>query len=108
MLRSGLVYGLAAVAEIGGCFAVWSVLRGGAGWAWLLAGGVALAAFAWLLAQSEAAFAGRAFAAYGGVYVAASLAWLWAVEDVMPTRADLIGGVLVLVGAWVIVMGART
>lgn len=99
MLRTGLLYAAAALAEIGGCFAVWAVLRRGAAWGWLLAAAALLGGFAWLLARSDQQFAGRAYAAYGGVYVAASLLWLWLVEGDTPTRLDLLGAALVLAGA---------
>jgi small multidrug resistance family-3 protein len=61
-----------------------------------------LALFGWLLAQVETAAAGRAFAAYGGVYIAASLAWMWLVEGERPDRWDLVGAAICLVGATVI------
>lgn len=73
-----------------------------------LAPGLAsLIAFAWLLTFVDAQAAGRAFAAYGGVYVAASLAWLWAVEGFRPDRWDMLGGTICLVGAAVVVFGPR-
>ncbi|MBY0338861.1 MAG: YnfA family protein [Acetobacteraceae bacterium] len=97
----------AALAEIAGCFAVWAVMRLGApGW-WIIPGATCLALFAWLLTLVEQPAAGRVFAAYGGVYVAASLVWLAVVEGVRPTVTDLIGVALVLAGAWVILWGAR-
>lgn len=107
MTRTGLIYALAALAEIGGCFAVWSVLRRGAHPARLVAAAACLAAFAWLLSCSAGAFAGRAFAAYGGVYVAGCLAWMVAVEGEAPNRTDLLGGAIVLCGAAIIVWGGR-
>jgi small multidrug resistance family-3 protein len=67
----------------------------------------ALALFAWLLSRVDAAFAGRAYAAYGGVYIAASLAWLWIVERTPPDRWDLVGAALCLAGAAVILFGPR-
>ncbi len=107
MYSNAAIYLLAATAEIGGCFAVWSVLRRGVS-PWLLLGAAAcLAAFAWLLARSDAAFAGRAYAAYGGVYIAVSLLWLWLVEGQMPTRLDLLGGAASLIGATIILAQAR-
>lgn len=75
-----LIYGAAAIAEIGGCFAFWAWLREGRSPFWLIPGVAALLAFAWLLTLVPTSAAGRAYAAYGGVYIAASLAWLWAVE----------------------------
>ena len=97
-----LAYPAAALAEIGGCFAIWSVLRLGASSWWLAVGMGSLALFAWLLTLVEAEAVGRAFAAYGGVYIAASLGWMWAVEGVAPDGRDLIGALLCLVGAGVI------
>jgi small multidrug resistance family-3 protein len=101
-------YLLAAFAEIAGCFAFWAVLRLGRSAWWLVPGVLSLVLFAWLLTRVDAAFAGRAFAAYGGVYIAASLAWMWAVEGARPDRFDLIGAALCLGGAAVILFGPRT
>ena len=66
-----------------------------------------LALFAWLLTLADSPAAGRAYAAYGGVYIAASLAWLWAVERVQPDRFDLIGAAICLCGAAVILFAPR-
>jgi len=97
----------AAFAEIAGCFAFWAWLRLGKSPLWLLPGVLSLALFAFLLTRVDAAFAGRAFAAYGGVYIAASLAWLWAVEGTRPDRWDAAGAVLCLAGAALILLGPR-
>jgi small multidrug resistance family-3 protein len=67
----------------------------------------ALAVFAFVLTRVDSAFAGRAFAAYGGVYIAASLVWLWLAEGQRPDGWDLIGGAISLVGAGVILMAPR-
>lgn len=74
---------------------------------WLVPGMLSLALFAYLLTRVDAAFAGRAFAAYGGVYIAASLCWLWAVEGARPDRWDVIGGAVCLTGAALILWGPR-
>lgn len=95
------LYALAALAEIAGCFAVWSWWRG-ASVLWLIPGAAALAAFAFLLALTPPSHAGRSFAAYGGVYIAASLLWMWAVEGAPPSPRDLIGAGLALAGVWII------
>ena len=98
---------LAALLEIGGCFAFWSVLRLGRP-PWLLVPGVlALMLFAAALTRVEAAFAGRAYAAYGGIYVASSLLWLLLVERTVPDRWDLAGGILCAAGALLILFGPR-
>jgi small multidrug resistance family-3 protein len=98
---------LAALAEIAGCFAFWAVLRLDRSLWWLLPGLVALVVFAVALTRVEAAFAGRAFAAYGGVYIAASLIWMWLVEGTRPDRWDLAGGAICLAGTAVILWGPR-
>ena len=66
-----------------------------------------LLAFAGLLTLVDSQAAGRAFAAYGGVYIAASLVWLWAVEGLRPDRWDMLGAALCLAGAAVIILGPR-
>ena len=66
-------------------------------------GVASLVAFALALTRVDSAFAGRAYAAYGGIYIVASLVWLWAVEGQLPTRADLLGAALAIVGALVII-----
>lgn len=101
------VYVAAAVAEIAGCFAFWAWLRLGRSALWLVPGMVSLALFAFLLTRIDAAFAGRAYAAYGGVYIAASLMWLWMVEGMRPDRWDLAGAGVCLLGAAVILFGPR-
>lgn len=101
------VYLAAALAEIGGCFLVWLWWREGRGVAALIAAVPVLLLFAFLLARSPALFAGRAYAAYGGVYIAASLLWLWAVEGMRPDRFDLLGAALALAGAMVILHAPR-
>lgn len=64
--------------------------------------------FAWLLTLVEAAFAGRAYAAYGGMYVAASLGWLWAIEGTRPDRWDITGALICVIGAGIILFGPRS
>jgi small multidrug resistance family-3 protein len=107
MIRTLAIYGTAALAEIAGCFSVWAVLRLSAPSWWLLPGFASLVAFAYLLTLVEADAAGRAFAAYGGIYIAASLVWLRAVENFAPDRWDLIGAALSLAGAAIIILGPR-
>jgi small multidrug resistance family-3 protein len=103
-----IVYVAAALAEIGGCFAFWAWLRLGKSIWWIVPGTASLVLFAYLLTLAPSDAAGRAFAAYGGVYIAASLVWLWAMEGVRPDRWDIAGGALCLIGAAVILFGPRS
>lgn len=105
---SVLVYIGAALAEIAGCFAFWGWLRLDKPVWWLVPGMISLAIFAWLLTLVDSAFAGRAYAAYGGVYIAASLVWLWAVEGSRPDRWDMIGAAICIAGAAIILFGPRS
>jgi small multidrug resistance family-3 protein len=97
------IFALAAFFEIAGCFAFWLWARRGGGILVVLLGILSLIAFAFALTRVDSAFAGRAYAAYGGIYIAASLFWLWAVERQSPTRTDLIGASLAVLGALVII-----
>ncbi|CAN5213669.1 YnfA family protein [soil metagenome] len=103
-----LIYIAAALAEIGGCFAFWAWLRLGKSVWWIVPGTASLLLFAYLLTLVPSDAAGRAFAAYGGVYIAASLAWLWTVEGVRPDRWDIGGAALCLIGAAAILFGRRS
>jgi small multidrug resistance family-3 protein len=100
-------YLAAAIAEIGGCFAFWAWLRLGKSPLWLIPGTASLIAFAYLLTLVDSSAAGRAFAAYGGVYIAASIVWLWLIEGARPDRWDLIGTSVCLLGAAIILLGPR-
>lgn len=102
------LYLAAALAEIAGCYAVWAWYRLGKSSLWLLPGGVALFLFAWLLTLAPAAHAGRAYAAYGGIYILSSLGWLWLIEGHRPDRWDATGAVLCLLGAGVILLMPRS
>jgi small multidrug resistance family-3 protein len=97
----------AALAEIAGCFAFWAWLRLDKPAWWLVPGVASLMLFAYFLTLVEVDAAGRAYAAYGGIYIATSLAWLWAIENTRPDRWDLAGATLCLIGAAVIVLGPR-
>ena len=93
----------AAVFEIAGCFAFWAWLRLDKSIWWIVPGLAALSLFAYLLTLVNSAAAGRAYAAYGGIYIASSLIWLWLVEGVHPDRWDLLGATICIVGAAIII-----
>ncbi|WP_134680136.1 YnfA family protein [Paracoccus ravus] len=101
------IYLLAALAEIAGCFAFWAWLRLGRSALWLLPGMLSLALFAWLLTRIDVDYSGRVYAAYGGIYVLTCLGWLWLTEGQIPTRWDLLGGGLFVLGTVVVLVGAR-
>jgi small multidrug resistance family-3 protein len=104
MLRTLVLFILTAIAEILGCYLPYVWLRKG-GSAWLLVpAALSLAVFAWLLTLHPAA-AGRVYAAYGGVYIAVALIWLWKVDGVPLTRWDLTGAAVALIGMSIIVWG---
>ena len=98
---------LASFFEIAGCFAFWAWLRLGRS-AWLVVpGALSLVLFAWTLTRVESAFAGRAYAAYGGVYILSSVLWLFLVERTTPDRWDILGALLCVMGALIILLGPR-
>lgn len=92
----------AAFAEIAGCFAFWAWLRLDRSVLWLAPGVASLMLFAFLLTRVDLDFAGRAYAVYGGVYIAASLVWLWAAEGQVPDRWDALGAAVCVLGAGII------
>lgn len=103
MTTNVAIFALAAFFGIAGCFALWMWLRRGVTPFIALLGIASLIGFAVALTRVDSAFAGRAYAAYGGIYIAASLVWLWAAEGQRPTVTDLIGATLAVIGALVII-----
>ena len=98
---------LTAGAEIFGCYTVYAWLKtNGPAW-WLAPGAVSLALFAWFLTLHPSGAAGRTYAAYGGVYVATAVLWLWGVESKKPDRWDLLGSAVSVVGMAIIMFGPR-
>jgi small multidrug resistance family-3 protein len=106
-MKTYALYALAALAEIAGCFSFWSWWRLDKPLWWLAPGLVSLVLFASALALVPSEAAGRTFAAYGSIYILASILWLWSVEARIPDRWDMIGLVFCLVGGAVILFGPR-
>ncbi|HRQ89696.1 MAG TPA: YnfA family protein [Bacteroidia bacterium] len=106
-MKNILFYAAAALCEIGGCFAFWAWLRMDRAWWWTLPGAVLLVLFAWCLTRIDVDHAGRADAAYGGIYIVSSVLWLLLAERVVPDRWDCIGAVVCLAGAGIILYGPR-
>jgi small multidrug resistance family-3 protein len=106
ILRTLLLFVATALAEIIGCYLPYLFLRR-QGSAWLLVpAALSLTVFSWLLTLHPAA-AGRVYAAYGGVYVAVALMWLWKVDRVSLTAWDFVGAMVMATGAGIIVWGGR-
>lgn len=106
-MSSIVLFVCAAFCEIAGCFSFWGYFRLHRSGLWLVPGVGFLVVFAWLLSRADVAFAGRTYAAYGGVYILASLVWLAVVERGTPDRWDVLGAAICLVGAGVILWGPR-
>ena len=103
MQQTIVLFILTALAEILGCYLPWLVLKQGKPWWLLLPAAVALGVFAWLLTLHPNA-TGRTYAAYGGVYIAVALMWLWAVDGVTPTHWDIAGAAVAIAGMTIIVL----
>lgn len=106
VVKTILLFALTACAEIVGCYLPYLVLRKGRSMALLLPAALSLAVFAWLLSLHPMA-AGRTYAAYGGVYVAVAVLWLWRIEGQVPDRWDLVGAMVSIVGMAIIAFGPR-
>lgn len=98
---------LAALFEIAGCYGLWMWLRQGKSAIWVIPALISLTVFALLLTRVEATYAGRAYAAYGGIYIVASIAWLGVIERVRPLTSDWIGVAFCVIGATIILFGPR-
>ncbi len=107
-MKSLLWYLLASLGEIAGCFSFWAWLRMGKNPLWVIPGSIALIVFALALTRIDSASAGRAYAAYGGIYILSSLLWLWGVEHTRPDKWDIGGAAVCLIGAGIILFGPRS
>lgn len=107
ILRSVLLFALAAVFEIGGAWLVWQGVREHRGLVWIGAGVIALGLYGFVATLQPDAHFGRILAAYGGVFVAGSLAWGMAVDGFRPDRFDIAGALICLVGVAVIMYAPR-
>lgn len=102
--RIVILFVLAAIAEIGGAWLIWQSVRENKGWLFALLGIVALGAYGFLAALQPDAHFGRILAAYGGIFIAGSLAWGIIVDGFAPTKWDIIGSAVALVGAAIIIL----
>ena len=106
LLKPLALFAFTALVEIVGCYLPMLWLGGQRSAWWLLPAAACLAAFAWLLSLHPAA-SGRVYAAYGGVYIAVAILWLWVVDGVRPTTADWLGAAVCLLGVGIIMTGGR-
>jgi small multidrug resistance family-3 protein len=106
--RSIALFLAAALLEIGGAWLVWQGVREHRGWLWIGLGVVALGAYGFVATLQPDASFGRVLAAYGGVFVAGSLAWGVALDGYRPDRFDVLGALICLVGVAVIMYSPRT
>jgi small multidrug resistance family-3 protein len=106
-LRSILLFAIAALFEIGGAWLVWQGVREHKGWIWIGAGAIALGLYGFVATLQPEANFGRILAAYGGVFVAGSLAWGMLVDGFRPDRWDVIGALVCLAGVAVIMYAPR-
>jgi small multidrug resistance family-3 protein len=107
MMQSLALFLLAGLCEIGGGYLFWLWLREGKSFWLAIAGTVILAIYAVLPTLQPVSF-GRAYAAYGGVFIVLSILWGWGVDRVVPDKYDLLGGLIALVGVLVIMYAPRS
>jgi len=108
VVKSLLLFALAALAEIGGAWLIWQGVREHKGWVWIGAGVVALGVYGFVATLQADANFGRILAAYGGVFVAGSLAWGMVADGFRPDRYDITGALICLVGVAVIMYAPRS
>lgn len=107
VLRSILLFVIAAIAEIGGAWLIWEGVRERKGLIWIGAGIVALGLYGFVATLQPDAHFGRILAAYGGVFVAGSLAWGIVVDKFRPDRFDIAGALICLAGVAIIMYAPR-
>ena len=102
ILKTLFLFTLTAIAEIVGCYFPYLWLREGKSPWLLLPAGISLAVFSWLLSFHPNLGAGRTYAAYGGIYIAVAILWMWWVEGIKPSIWDFIGVAVSLAGMAII------
>jgi small multidrug resistance family-3 protein len=107
IFQSLLLFVLAGFCEIGGGYLVWLALREGKS-LWLAVLGVVILGLYGIVPTLQPVNFGRAYAAYGGIFIVLSLLWGWKVDRTVPDRFDLLGGAIALVGVWVMMYARRS
>lgn len=106
-MQTLVLFIIAAIGEISGCYAFWLWLRLGKSIFLIIPGIFALVIFAFTLTKIDTSNAARVYAAYGGIYITSSLIWLWLVEGVKPDKWDFCGVTISLIGTVVILLGSH-
>ena len=107
ILKSALLFGVAALLEIGGAWMIWQGIRENRGWLWIGSGAIALGLYGFVATLQPDANFGRILAAYGGVFVAGSLLWGVLVDGFRPDRWDIAGATIALGGVALVMYGPR-
>lgn len=107
MLKELFIFFIAAFFEILGCFSFWAVFKLQKSSYFLILGVICVIAFAFILTRSELEFAGRAYAIYGGIYIASSFLWLYVVEKQGFNIYDMVGVLFVFCGVLIMLFGAK-
>lgn len=107
MIKTFALFAITAVAEIVGCYLPYLWLKQGKSILLLIPAAASLALFAWLLSLHPTA-TGRVYAAYGGIYIAVAMIWLWVVDGIKPTTWDLVGSGVAILGMAIIMFAPRT
>jgi small multidrug resistance family-3 protein len=102
-----LSFVLAGLCEIGGGYLIWLWLREGKS-VWLALGGAILLTAYGFVATLQPANFGRAYAAYGGIFIILSIIWGWLIDKIPPDRLDWIGTAIILVGVLVMMYAPRS
>lgn len=107
LVRAMLLFAATAIAEIVGCYLPYLWIRRGHSALLIVPAAASLGLFVWLLTLHPTTGAARTYAAYGGVYIAVALLWLWLIEGERPTAWDLVGAAVAITGMAIIVLGRR-
>ncbi len=106
ILKSFAIFIAAALFEIGGGYLVWLWLKEGKPWWVGLLGGIILALYGVVISNQATSF-GRAYAAYGGIFIVLALIWAWKFDNFRPDKYDIIGATIALIGACIIIYMPR-
>lgn len=105
-IRTAIIFIVAGLCEIGGGYLVWLWLREGKPLWYGITGGIILALYGVVATFQTSNFA-KVYATYGGVFIVLSLVWAYKMDDFTPTKYDIIGATIALIGVGIIYYGPR-